>query len=68
MKCLLRQLVIKKRATFTLENHNKLTIHQRNLQDLMIEIHKILNGHAPPIMENFSVFRENVHNTILEIF
>ena len=33
-----------------LETHNELTIHQRNLQVLMTEIYKIVNGVAPPIM------------------
>ena len=51
-----------------LENHNKLTIHQRNLRELMVKVYKILNGYALPIMENLSVFRENVPNTILGIF
>ena len=45
-----------------LENHNQLTIHQRNLQALMIEVYKILNSSAPPIMENLFVFRGNIHN------
>ena len=33
-----------------LETHNELTIHQKNLQVLMKEIYKIVNGIAPPIM------------------
>ena len=33
------------------------TIHQRNLQTLLIEINKTINSIAPPI-----IFRENVHN------
>ena len=28
----------------------------------MIEVYKILNGSAPPIMENLFVFRGNIHN------
>ena len=44
------------------ENHNQLTIHQVNLQALMIEVYKILNGYTPPIMESPFVFRENIHN------
>ena len=45
-----------------LENHNLLIVHQRNLQSLMKEVYKILNGYVPPIMENLFVFLENVHN------
>ena len=40
----------------------KITIHQRNLQVLMIEVYKIINVYAPPIMDNFFIFRENKHN------
>ena len=47
-----------------LENRNQLTIHQRNFQALMIEIYKMANFYAPPIMENLFVFRENVRNII----
>ena len=45
-----------------LEKHKEITIHQRNLQILMIEVFKIINGCAPPIMDNFFIFRENTHN------
>ena len=41
---------------------NKETIHQRNLQVLMTEVYKIINGYAPPIIDNFFMFRENTHN------
>ena len=34
----------------------------KDLQALVIDIYKILDGYAPPIMENLFVFRENVHN------
>ena len=40
----------------------EITIHQRNLQVLMIEVYKIINGYAPPIMDNLFIFRENTHN------
>ena len=36
-----------------LQANNEIAAHQRNLQLLMIEIFKIINGFAPPIMENF---------------
>ena len=45
-----------------LEEHKEITIHQRNLQVLMTEVYKIINGYAPPIMENFFKFRENTYN------
>ena len=50
-----------------LETHNELTIHQRNLQILMTEIYKNVNGVAPPIMNSLSLSFE-VTNIILEIF
>ena len=28
----------------------------------MIEVYKIINVYAPPIMDNFFIFRENKHN------
>ena len=45
-----------------LETHNELTIHQRNLQVLMTEIYKIVNGVAPPIMNSLFEFRNNEYN------
>ena len=45
-----------------LETHNELTIHQRNLQVLMTEIYKIVNGVAPPIMNSLFEFRSNEYN------
>ena len=38
-----------------LATHDELTIHQRNLQVLMTEIYKIVNGVAPPIMKILSL-------------
>ena len=45
-----------------LQTNKEITIHQRNLQVLMTEVVKIINGYAPPIMGNFFIFRENTHN------
>ena len=45
-----------------LEKNKEITIHQRNLQILMIEVFKKINGYAPPIMDNFFIFRENKRN------
>ena len=45
-----------------LEKNKEITIHQRNLQILMIEVFKKINGYAPPIMNSFFIFRENTHN------
>ena len=39
-----------------LGTHNELTIHQRNLQVLMTEIYKIVNGVAPPIINSLFEF------------
>ena len=38
------------------------TIHQRNLQILIIEKYKIINDIASPIRNSFFLSRENVHN------
>ena len=45
-----------------LEKNKDITIHQRYLQALMTEVYKIINRYAPPIMDNFLIFRENTHN------
>ena len=45
-----------------LETHNELTIHQRNLQVLMKEIYKIVNGVAPPITNSLFEFRRKKYN------
>ena len=45
-----------------LEKNKEITIHQRNLQVLMIEVFKIINRYAPPIMDNFFIFKENTHS------
>ena len=45
-----------------LETNNELTIHQRNLQVLVTEIYKIVNGVAPPIMTSLSEFQRNEYN------
>ena len=33
-----------------LQNNKDITIHQRDLQILMIEVYKVVNGEAPTIM------------------
>ena len=45
-----------------LEKQHDFSIHQRNLQVLMTEIYKIVNGIAPPIMNSLFTFRLNQHN------
>ena len=45
-----------------LEKNKEIRIYQRNLQVLMIEVYKMINVYAPPIMEHFPMFRENTHN------
>ena len=44
------------------EKVKEITIHQRNLEVLMIEVYKIINGYAPLIMDKLSTNRENTHN------
>ena len=36
--------------------NNEITTHQRNLQVLMVQVFEIINGFAPPIMEDFFLF------------
>ena len=45
-----------------LETHNEFTIHERNLQILMSEIWKIVNGATPLIMNPLFEFRSNGFN------
>ena len=45
-----------------LSKYKQITIHQKNLQVLMTETYKIINGISPPIMENFYILRENTNN------
>ena len=45
-----------------LSKYKEIAIHQRNLQVLMTETYKIINGITPPIMEKIFVFRENAPN------
>ena len=45
-----------------LKSNNQITVHQRNLQLLMTEVFKIMNGLNPPIIDKFFIFRENTHN------
>ena len=60
----LRLITNDKTSTFEhlLQENNEITTHQRNLQVLMVEVFKIINGFAPPIMEDFFLFSENTHN------
>ena len=44
------------------EKHHNFSIHQRNLQVLMTEIYKIVNGIALSIMNSLFTFRLNQHN------
>ena len=45
-----------------LEKQHDFSIHQRNLQVLMTEIYKIVNGIAPPIMNSLFTFGLNQYN------
>ena len=48
---------------FLLNKFNEFSVHQRNLQTLMIQLYKIIHQIAPPIINLFFVFRENTNNT-----
>ena len=45
-----------------LEKQHDFSIHQRNLQILMTEIYKIVNGICSPIIDSLFTFRLNQHN------
>ena len=45
-----------------LEKQHNFSIHQRNLQVLMTEIYKIVNGIVPPRMNSLFTFRLKQHN------
>ena len=45
-----------------LQANEEITTHQRNVQVLMVEVFKMINGFAPPIMEDFFLFHESTHN------
>ena len=62
----LRLITNDKTSTFEhlLQANNEITTHQRNLQVLMVEVFKIINGFAPPVMEDFFLFCENAHNIL----
>ena len=49
-------------AVLRLENNKDITVHQKNLQILMTEVYKNVNGEAPAIMKNLFIFRENIYN------
>ena len=44
-----------------LEKNKEITNDQRNLKVLMTEVYKIIIAYAPPIMDNFFIFREKIH-------
>ena len=45
-----------------LDKCNEFSLHQRNLQTLMIELYKMIYQTAPLIMNSLFVFCENTHN------
>ena len=53
-----------------LQGKNEPTVYQNNLEVLMTEVYKIVNGIAPPKINSLFKFRANVHNirNFLEIF
>ena len=42
--------------------YKELTIHQGNLQTLVMEVYKIIDNTVQPFMNSLFLFHENVHN------
>ena len=42
--------------------NNEVSIHNKNMQTLLIEVYKNLNGLSPPIMLDLFTTRENIYN------
>ena len=53
---------MKKNFQTLLNENNKTSVHQRNLQFLMMEIYNIKNNYASPIMHHLFQFCENTFN------
>ena len=45
-----------------LQANKERTTDQKNVQVLMVEVFKMINDFAPPIMEDFFLFHKNTHN------
>ena len=45
-----------------ISKHKEYTIHQRNLQTLLIEIYEIIYNIAPPVMNSLFLFRVILNN------
>ena len=45
-----------------LQNNNDISNHHRNIQTLLIELYKIRNGLAPPLVESMFHIRNNRYN------
>ena len=43
-----------------LDKDNSVTIHERNIQNLAIELYKVLNGFSPEIMSTIFPIKENI--------
>ena len=48
--------------TELLSINNEVSIHNKNIQTLLIEVYKNLNGLSPPIMSGLFTTRENIYN------
>ena len=48
--------------TELLSINNEVPIHNKNIQTLLIEVYKNLNGLSPPIMLDLFTTRENIYN------
>ena len=47
---------------YLLHTNKEITTHHSNLRVLMVELSKVKNDIAPPIMDDLFLFRENAHN------
>ena len=61
------QLAVDSSFKSLLSKSKEITIHQRNLQVLMTETYKIINGITPPTIEIFFILRGNMHRNFQEI-
>ena len=52
-----------KTSTFEhlLQANDEITTHLKNFQALMVEVFKIINSFALPVLRDFFLFREKIH-------
>ena len=61
----LRSVTNDKTSTFEhIQTNNEITTHQRNLQELMVEVFKIINGFALPNHGGFQIISNESKKTV----